>query len=94
VFTDVLLVGGGGDVIVSDTLFVGVAAHDAIGRLQAMPRSTTAALASLANTINTTNKFLGKAVINTTSGAIVTANGAAISAVWLALDGTTAHTPI
>lgn len=67
---------------------------DAVGQLQAMPRSTTAALTAIGNAINTTNKFAGKAVINTTTGAIVTANGATAGATWLALDGTTAHTPV
>ncbi len=67
---------------------------DPTGNLQAIPRSTTAALAAIGNAINTTNKFAGKVVINTTSGAIVTANGATAAATWLALDGTTAHTPV
>lgn len=69
-------------------------ARDATGTLQAIPRSTTAALAAVGNAINTTNKFSGKVVINTTSGAIVTANGATAASTWLALDGTTAHTPV
>lgn len=67
---------------------------DAVGRLQALPRTTTAALTDISNAINTTNKFSGKAVINTTTGAIVTANGASAASTWLALDGTTAHTPV
>lgn len=74
------------------TLSVGTA--DPNGRLQAMPRTTTAALNSIANAINTTNKFTGKAVINTTTGTIVTASGATAGAVWQALDGTTAFTPV
>lgn len=59
-----------------------------------LPRSTTAALAAIGNAINTTNKFAGKAVINTTTGAIVTAAAATAAGVWQALDGTTAHTPV
>jgi hypothetical protein len=62
--------------------------------LQTLPRSTTAALAAVGNAINTTGKFSGKAVINTTTGAIVTANGALAASTWLALDGTTAHSPV
>ena len=65
-----------------------------VGRQQFIPRSTTAALAAVGNAINTTNKFAGKVVINTTAGTIVTADTAAADGVWLALDGTTAHTPI
>lgn len=60
----------------------------------AIPRSTTAALEAVGNAINTTDKFEGKTLINTTAGTIVTANGAAAADVWLALDGTTAHTPV
>lgn len=70
------------------------AVTDPIGRLQALPRSTTAALEAVGNAINTTNKFAGKAVINTTTGAIVTAASSAAAGVWQALDGTTAHTPV
>ncbi len=62
-------------------------------RPQLLPRSTTAALEAVANAINTANKYAGKAVINTTTGAIVTAASAAAGGVWQALDGTTAHTP-
>lgn len=76
--------------IVTSSTFV----SDVVGRLQAMPRSTTAALEAVGDAINTTNKFANKAVINTTTGAIVTANAAAAADVWLALDGTTAHTPV
>ncbi len=64
------------------------------GRFQTFPRSTTVALEAIGNAINTTGKFSGKVVINTTAGTIVTANGATAGAVWLALDGTTAHTPV
>ncbi|MDP2619914.1 MAG: hypothetical protein Q8P46_07010 [Hyphomicrobiales bacterium] len=74
-------------------LAVAGSVSDVVGRLQAVPRSTTAALAAIGNAINTANKFSGKVVINTTTAAIVTANGATAGAVWLALDGTTAHTP-
>lgn len=67
---------------------------DPVGRLQAIPRSTTAALEAIGNAINTANKFANKVVINTTAGTIVTAAGATAGDVWVALDGTTAHTPV
>lgn len=57
-------------------------------------RSTTAALEDIADPINTTDKYEGKAIINNTAGTIVTAAGAAPDDVWLALDNTTAHTPV
>lgn len=72
----------------------GAGVSDPVARLQALPRSTTAALAAIGNAINTTNKFANKAVINTTTGAIVTAADATAGGVWQALDGTTAHTPV
>jgi hypothetical protein len=59
-----------------------------------IPRSTSTELEDVEDAINTTDKIAGKAVINTTSGAIVTAEGAAADDVWLGLDGTTDHTPI
>lgn len=61
--------------------------------IQTFPRSTSTNLANIAHAINTTGKFAGKAVINTTSGAIVTAADATPGGLWLALNGTTAHTP-
>lgn len=77
-----------------ETLFTG--AVDPIGgaSLQFIPRSTTAALEAVDNAINTTGKFTGKVVINTTTGAIVTAHAALAASGWDALDGTTAHTPV
>lgn len=77
-----------------ETLFTG--AVDPVGGvtyLQTLPRSTTTALEAIGNAINTTGKFTGKVVINTTTGLIVTAHAATAADVWDALDGTTAHTP-
>lgn len=62
--------------------------------IQTLPRSTTTNLADITNAINTTDKWASKAVINTTTGAIVTAADATAGGLWLALDGTTAHTPV
>lgn len=59
-----------------------------------LPRSTTAALEAIANAINTADKSIGKAIINETTGDIVTAAGPLAGDVWEALDGTTAHTPV
>lgn len=70
------------------------ALHFGSTRRVALPRSTTAALEAVADATNTTDKYADKAVINTTTGAIVTADGAEAADVWLALDGTTAHTPV
>jgi hypothetical protein len=62
--------------------------------VQSLSRSTTTALEDVADDINTAGKFEGKAVINTTTGAIVTADGPLAADVWLGLDGTTDHTPV
>lgn len=55
--------------------------------------STTAALAALANPINTTDKFAGKQVFNTTTNVLVVATGATAASTWVAA-GAVAHTPI
>lgn len=68
--------------------------QQALALVQTLPRSTTAALEDVGDDINTAGKISGKAVINTTTGAIVTADGTDADDVWLALDGTTAHTPV
>lgn len=57
-------------------------------------RSTTTALEDITADINTIGKYSDKIVINETTGAIVTAAGSTAGAVWEALDGTTAHTPV
>lgn len=56
--------------------------------------STTAALAAVANAINTTGKYVGKVVWNLTTGKMVRAFGSAAADVWLDEGGQTAHTPI
>lgn len=68
--------------------------QQALALVQTLPRSTTTALEDVGDGINTAGKISGKAVINTTTGAIVTADGTDADDVWLALDGTTAHTPV
>lgn len=56
--------------------------------------STTAALAAIANAVNTTGKFKGKQVFNETTGILVVAAGPAAADVWKnAGTGVAAHTP-
>ena len=55
--------------------------------------ATTAQLVAIANAINTKGKAVGKCVFNTTTGLPVWALGATAAGVWVAADGTTAHTP-
>lgn len=56
--------------------------------------STTAALAAIGNAINTTGKFEGKQVFNSTTKILVVAVGPAAADVWAnAGTGVTAHTP-
>lgn len=57
--------------------------------------STTAALADVADAINTTDKFKGKQVFNETTSILVIAVGPAAADVWAnAGTGVTAHTPV
>lgn len=56
--------------------------------------STTANLASIAALINTTGKFVGKQVYNTTTKKSVWADAATAGGVWVDATGATAHTPI
>jgi len=56
--------------------------------------STTAALAENTDAINTTGKYEGKQVFNSTTGILVVAAGASAASVWKnAGTGATAHTP-
>jgi hypothetical protein len=80
--------------LIEGALTATTSVFDAVGRLQAVPRSTTAALQAIGDAINTTNKFTGKLVINTTTGTFVTAAGGGAGGGWLNLDGTLAYTPV
>lgn len=62
--------------------------------VQAIVTATTAQLEDNTNAINTTSKFIGKRVFNTTTGKPVYATGATAVAVWNDATGTTAHTPV
>lgn len=56
--------------------------------------STTAALASATNAINTGGKVAGVLVFNTTTNKPVWATGSTATSTWVSADGTTAHTPV
>lgn len=56
--------------------------------------ATTAELASLTAAINTTDKFTGKQVYNTTTGIVCYADGPAAGDKWAEADGTDEHTPV
>lgn len=56
--------------------------------------STTAALAAVGNAINTTGKFAGKQVWNTTTTKPVYAVDGTAAGVWKDATGATAHTPV
>ena len=55
--------------------------------------TTTAELTSAASTVNTTRKYLGKVMINQTTGALVYATGSSPTDVWKTVDGATTYTP-
>lgn len=55
--------------------------------------STTAALAAVANAINTTGKFAGKQVLNQTTNKPVWAVDGTAAGLWKDATGTTAHSP-
>lgn len=55
--------------------------------------TTTAALNAIANAVNTTGKFAGKVLLNTTTGKLVAATGGAASDTWKSADAVTTYTP-
>lgn len=61
---------------------------------QTMQTATTAELADIGDVVNTTYKFPGKQVFNTTTGKPVFATGTGAADAWVNADGTTAHTPV
>jgi len=58
-----------------------------------MPASTTAALGSATNAINTKWKYAGKQVVVLATGKIYTATGSSATSTWVVSDGSTAVTP-
>ncbi|MHC2298139.1 hypothetical protein [Rhizobium mongolense] len=59
-----------------------------------MPQYTTAELTNAAHAVNTTGKFLGKIVLNTTTGIVMRANGTATTATWRDFLSGNAITPV
>jgi hypothetical protein len=56
---------------------------------------TTSGLAAIGNALNTTGKFTGKRVFNTTTGILVIAAGGGAAAIWKnSGTGATEHTPV
>jgi hypothetical protein len=55
--------------------------------------ATTAQIADIANSVNTTGKAAGTIVFNTTLGTLKIATGANANSTWVNADGTTAVTP-
>lgn len=55
--------------------------------------ATTAQIAAIANSVNTTGKVAGTIVFNTTLGTLKIATGPLAADTWVNADGTTAVTP-
>lgn len=62
--------------------------------LRPVTTATTAALAALGDTINTSGKATGSMVFNTTTSKPVWATGSAAASTWVDATGTVAHTPV
>lgn len=62
--------------------------------LQFNQTATTAQLEDVDDAINTTGKYVGKMVYNTTTGIPVFADSAAAAGVWAEADGTNEHSPV
>lgn len=65
-----------------------------LGGQLALVADTAANLADIANAINTTGKYIGKMVVDLSTGLIFTASGAAAGDTWYASDGTTTAVPV
>ena len=57
------------------------------------PQSTAAALGAIANAINTTDKVVGKTVVDLATGLQYTATGTTAGSTWVVSDASTAITP-
>jgi hypothetical protein len=57
------------------------------------PATTAATLADITATVNTTNKFVGKSVVDLATGIIYTATGALAASVWKGSNASTV-TPV
>jgi len=56
--------------------------------------ATTTELEDKGAEINTTDKYVGKMIYNTTTGIVVFADGATPTSKWAEADGTDEHTPV
>ena len=82
------------DIITSNLATEAATVKDALGAAL-VTVSTTAALAAVGNAINTTGKYQGKQVFNSTTNIVVVAVGATAASVWAnSGTGVTAHTPV
>ena len=84
--------------VISNNGFVGNVTGDVSGVVSPtsliLPTSTSAALGSASNAINTTGKVANEAVYNTTTKTIYVAQGALATSTWIdTADGTTTITP-
>lgn len=59
-----------------------------LGGAFVLPTSTAAAIGDIANAINTSGKYVGKMVVDSTTGIIYTATGTAAGDAWGATTGT------
>ena len=57
------------------------------------PATTAAAVGAIGNAINTTNKYVGKSVVDLSTGLIYTSTGVLPASPWKGSDGTTSVTP-
>jgi hypothetical protein len=87
--------------VAGTTVLMGSTAGLAVGVLtvngsavQGIVSATSAALAAIANAVNTANKVAGKRVWNTTTLKPVYATGSTAGAVWNDAVGVLAHTPV
>ena len=76
------------------TLVDDATAAAARATLEVGATSTTAALEAVGNAINTTGKYVGKMVFNTTTTKPVWAVGATAGSVWADHAGVTSHSPV
>ena len=58
-----------------------------------MPARTAANIANIANAINTTKKYQGKQVYDTTNNRVMVSSGSAANAAWYVVDGSASVTP-
>ena len=60
----------------------------------AIETSTTTELEDVGDAINTTGKYVGKPVFNTTTGVLLVADTAAAAGTWSTAAGAATHSPV